>query len=292
MKNYIFHIVFVLLLANQGIAQVETYPEYEVLEYDGFSYSEKKVILKTAAYMSWTIIGAFFLFLVPFVLWVKKQKPTSEFMVYQVRGKYSYYTVLAWLDAIEKALGTELKKHRILLANYYVISKQKNRPFEMYKKSIEKSLNLLSFGEDRRRVAFQRMRIYPRIFYILNVLLLFVPVNYFVLVFTIDTESYVAGIFAGFFTGIVPGMMLFVVSKRIANSILLKVGNSWIKKQGDAGYLHEVMHQLGGVYNGHWRVLDWDDTTKTEISGLDTSNETMEYINFTFFKGGGSKGSW
>jgi len=293
MKVHLRYIIFLMLFSFQGKAQAPDYNTYEFKkEEQGLTYYQEKHLENTVLYLSWSIIIVFFVNLIPFILWIKKQKPTSEFMMYQVRGKFSYFSVLAWVDAIERGLGKPLKKQRILLANYYVISTQKNRPFAIYKPHIENALYLASFGENKRATAFHRMRIYPQIVFIWSIIILFVPVNYAVVHFTMETSSYGAGVFAGFFTGVVPGMFAFTVTKRISNSILKLVGNSWIKSKGDAGYLHELMHQFSGVYNGHWNPIKWDDSVKNKISGLDTSNETMDYINFAFFKGVGSKGSW
>tara|TARA_B100000795_G_scaffold240608_1_gene202875 strand:+ start:479 stop:1360 length:882 start_codon:yes stop_codon:yes gene_type:complete len=293
MKVFLSYMILLMLFSFQGKAQTLAYKTYEFeKEEQDLTYYRVEYLEKTLLYLSCSIIISFFVNLIPFIFWIKKQKPTSEFMMYQVRGKFSYFSVLAWVDAIEKVLGKPLKKQRILLANYYVISTQKNRPFAMYKRHTENTLYLASFGENKRATAFNRMRIYPQIVFIWSVLILFVPINYAVVRFSMETYSYGVGIFVGFFTGVVPGMFAFTFTKRIANYILNLVGKYWIRINGDAGYLHELMHQFSGVYNGHWNPIEWDDSVKNKISGLDTSKETIEYINFTFFKGGGSKGHW
>lgn len=213
-------------------------------------------------------------------------------MMYQVSGKFSYFSVLAWADAIEKRLGQSLKKQRILLANYHLISAQKNRPFAMYKRHTENTLYLAYFGENKIATAFKRMLTYPQIVFIWSVLTLFVPINYAVFRFSMLTYSHGSRVFADFFTGVVPGMFAFIFRKRLANYMLNLVGKYWRRIKVDAGYLHELMDQFSGFYNVHWSPIEWDDSVKNKISGLDTSKETIDYINFAFLKGGGSKVHW
>lgn len=242
--------------------------------------------------ISWLIVIGFFVNLIPFVLWVNKQKPTSEFMMYQVRGRFSYFTVLAWLDAIENGLGKTLNRKRIQLANWQVISSQKRRSYAVFKPHIEKTLYLASFGVDPRSMAFSRMRLYSKIVYIWSLVILFIPINFFVFYFYKELSNYIIATIVGVIVGIVPGLMLFNLVKKIFNSILNSVANFRIRKKGDAGYLHELMHQFSGIYNGHWNTVDWNDTEKTKITGLDTTNETLDYIKFNLFKGKGSQGNW
>ena len=290
-RSCLKYIIFLLLFTIQGEAKsINQDIEYHADK--GLTHYEGKSIQSSVEVVSWLIVIGFFVNLFPFVTWVKRQKPTSEFMMYQVRGSFTYFSVLAWLDAIEKGLGKPLKKQRILLANWQVITSRKKKPFAVFKPHVEKLLYLVSFGGNRRKVSFSRMRLYPRVVYIWSLIVFFVPVNYAVSYFTLDSSSYLTGILLGFFAGIIPGLFFFVATNAICNFILQLVGNFWINKKGDAGYLHELMHQFSGVYNGHWNTLEWDDNVRTEISGLDTSEETLEYIKTKLFSGKGSKGVW
>jgi hypothetical protein len=291
MRVYIKYIVFLLFCTFQGEAKrLHDYENHASTE--RITYSEKTSVQSTVTIISWLIIIGFFINLIPFLQWIKKQKPTSEFMMYQVRGRFTYFSVLAWIDAIEDGLGKQLKKKRILLANWQVIAAQRNRPYIVYKPQVEKLLSLASFGESPRFTAFSRMQLYTRIVYIWSLVILFVPVNYAVAYFTMDTSNYFAGILLGLFAGVLPGFLFFIAVKWIFNFILEIVGISWIDSRGDAGYLHELMHQFSGVYNGHWDSIVWDDGMKNTISGLDRTKETMEFIKSNLFIGKGSQGSW
>tara|TARA_B110000211_G_scaffold217644_1_gene261702 strand:- start:198 stop:1073 length:876 start_codon:yes stop_codon:yes gene_type:complete len=291
MRLYLRYIVFLLFFTFQGEAKrLHDYERQDTSE--GLTYSEKKTVQSTVTTISWLIIIGFFINLIPFLQWIKKQKPTSEFMMYQVRGKFTYFSVLAWVDAIENGLGRQLKKKRILLANWQVVASRKKRPYAVFKPHVEKLLYLASFGNSPRLTAFSRMRLYPRIVYIWSLVILFVPVNYGVSYFTIETSNYFSGMMLGLMAGAIPSLLLFKVVKWVFNFTLEVVGISWIDSKGDAGYLHELMHQFSGIYNGHWDSIEWDDSMKASISGLDTSEETIEYIKTNLFSGKGSNGSW
>lgn len=243
-------------------------------------------------YLSFFICLGFFVNFMPFAAWIKKQKPTMELSLYQVRGKFTYFNVLAWVEVMEHSLGCIFKAERRKLSLFNERAQKRNKPFSIYTTRVNEYLYMKSFGKSPRSIAFKRMKLYPRLVYVWTLLLFFAPINYAVWYWSEKTGSYSEGMKYGFFAGLIPGMFLWGVGRMILNSYLIGVGDLLIKRNGDAGYLHELMHQFTGMHGSYWAPLDWNDTSRTEISGLDGTAYTMGNINFEKTPMGGSKGSW
>lgn len=253
---------------------------------------EDRVKTSMMGYLSLLICVGFFINFIPFIRWVKKQKPTMELSLYQVRGKFTFFNVIAWIEVMEHSVGYEFKEERRKMSLFYQRALKRGKPFAIYANTVNEYLYMKSFGNSPRSIALKRMKLYPRVVYIWTLLLFFAPINYAVWYWKAETGSYAQGLATGFFAGLIPGWFLWGVGRMIMNSVLINVGNSWIRKRGDAGYLHELMHQFTGVHASYWAPLDWEDTWKTKISGLDGTDYTMGNINFKDSPQGGSQGSW
>lgn len=259
------------------------------------SYDARKknrMLTSIMGYFSLFLVLGFFINIIPFSRWIKRQKPTMELSLYQVRGKFTYFNVLAWIEVMEHSLGYVFKVERRKLSLFNERAIKRNKPFSIYTTKVNEYLYMRSFGDSPRSIALKRMKGYAKVVYAWNLLLFFTPINYAVWYWRAETGSYGTALFIGFFAGLIPGWILWGVGRWIINFILLEVGNSWIRSKGDAGYLHELMHQFTGAHNSYWAPLEWSDTSKTEISGLDGTDYTMGNINFKESSKGGSKGSW
>ena len=97
-------------------------------------------------------------YLIPFSFWVKNQTITSEILLYQIRGKFTFFNLKLWVEKIENKRGLRLNSLRKRLQLYANKSRDKGLSLRYYKSVITREIFKNSFGKKRRKVAFKRMR--------------------------------------------------------------------------------------------------------------------------------------
>ena len=195
-----------------------------------------------------------FLINLPFFLyWAKRQKGSDEVLFYNVEGKFTYFSVLVWIDQIESLYKSPLTIERKKIEHYYSISNKANKALTIFSKKIHDELLIKAFGENMIRTAFNRMKLYSKLVFLLDISILLI-ILYSTILFISITTSWIAAVFMGTFMGIMIAAPIWLILHLILNHSLKRVAKRAIDN-GDGTALRIIMAQFFGAFGG----LLWKD---------------------------------
>lgn len=194
---------------------------------------------------------------------------------------------------MEKVLPQKLTRERKIIQGWKKKSDEERKPFYRYRSHVKNLLYLKSFGKNVRRTAFKRMALYPKLIYIWHWLMTLSVINCCSWYLLTDTHlNYMEVASISIVVGLIPALVIFNFGRTIISGLLVGDAKFCIREKGNAGFYHELLHQFDGVYNGYFDELEWNDSRKSKLSGLDGSAPTKAFIKSNYFKGGSSAGTW
>lgn len=248
------------------------------------------------------IVG--FLVNIPFYIhWLKQQKPSRELFLYNVRGKYTYYSVLDLISRIENETGTKLKFERKKIAAFKAVCDKRNVPIKAYKKKIHRLLKDKAFGKKMMRTSFKRMPQYTKVTAVWNLLILLAIVNAFVNSF--DPPGAI-GRLVLLVLGTLISIPIWLGVHRTFNSSLKGAAERWSESKKEPAGLHLAMAQFWGFTGGlFWKDLVWQEGYSQYYNRVSDyrfhgySNYSSGYSSSGYggfsggdFGGGGAGGDW
>lgn len=231
-----------------------------------------------------------------FVVWTQKQRVTSEILLYQIRGKFTYYNVLLWIEQIERRFKTRLtsvrKKMELMNKNS---EKRKKSIAHFYKGDITRLLFALSFGPKRRRCAYARMHRFSK-FYVLSLLFIVILPFFYTITFW---WGYTAPqgfkdknfMLIGFLIALITGVTLWLFIYISFNITMYFVEMYLVKRKGHAGYFHIFSAQMDGFFKGIWYRKPFPQAALMRLTDIEIKDGRTDIV-FNDFKGGGAGGSW
>jgi len=103
----------------------------QVLNVDGFDdlafdepeeHPENRAKFEISLGLAIVLVVGFLINLPFFLYWAKRQKGSDEVLFYNVEGKFTYFSVLVWIDQIESLYKSPLTMERKRIEHYYSIS--------------------------------------------------------------------------------------------------------------------------------------------------------------------------
>lgn len=234
----------------------------QVLNVDGFSdlaveeaeeHPENRSKFQFSLGLAIVLVFGFLINLPFFLSWAKRQKGSDEVLFYNVEGKFTYFSVLVWIDQIESLYKSPLTTERKKIEHYYSISNKANKSLTIFSKKIHDELLIKAFGENMIRTAFNRMKLYSKLVFLLDISILLI-ILYSTILFISITTSWIAAVFMGTFMGIMIAAPIWLILHLILNHSLKRVAKRAIDN-GDGTALRIIMAQFFGAFGG----LLWKD---------------------------------
>lgn len=223
-----------------------------------------------------------------YIRWAAKQKITSEILLYQVRGKFTKYNLLLWIERIEGVIGKDLSKLKNKVGRLHKNARRSRLPVAVYRKKITKLIFKCAFGPNKKHTAFKRMHKNTKLLLISYLLQM---VGSTVLIFK---YLYQDGADVGLAIGlsIVSSLCLGIVFWLIIFSLLLLSFSIYtdilVEERGHAGYLHVSLAQLS-MFGWNFKAIPQRALMK--LTDIEIENGKSKIV-FTNFRGGGSGGNW
>jgi hypothetical protein len=160
---------------------------------------------------------------------------------------------LVWIDQIERLYKTPLTKERKRIERYYSITSKANKPLTVFAKKIHDELLIKAFGKNIIRTAFNRMKLYSKLVFLLDISILLI-ILYSTILFVSIKSSWVSAVFMGTFMGIMIAAPIWLILHLILNHSLKRVTKTAVDN-GEGTGLRIIMAQFFGVFGG----LLWKD---------------------------------
>ena len=234
-----------------------------------------------------SLLSAFnILYLIPFSFWVRKQSITQEILLYQIRGKYTFFNIKLWIERVENERGTRLNGTRKRIGKIVRNAQKVNARLSLWKKHIDKQILKSAYkGSFKRMHKNTRLLIYGQLAQVVISTILSIKFWLGVL------RDEVAAFFLGFCTAFFIGVVYWMVSNLIFGLIFRLVVKSIVSIKGHAGYWHVISGQMRGFYGGFWPKVEIPQKALMAISDIEIEEGSTKVV-FKDFKGGGAKGNW
>ncbi len=200
-----------------------------------------------------------------FIRWSQKQKVQNEILLYQIRGKFTYFNVLLWLEHIENHFSVKhnsIRKKLEAMRNAAVRNKGSLAHF--YRGDIERMIFIPAFYAIPFWYGYEPPKLMDN-----------------------GQPFMLLGILMALITSFVMWLMIFY----IFNFIIYWVERYLVRRKGHAGYLHIISAQLDGFFKGIWYRSNFPQAALMKLSDITFEDKNTELV-FEDFEGGGSKGSW
>lgn len=252
---------------------------------DIFLFYIKSLILTSLGLLLVIVVYGFQL-----VKWAKKQNSTLDIFLFQVRGRFSYYTVLEWINKIEIETPASLPEVSNYLEKIYRICLKKKKPIRLYKPKLDQLVEKKFFRKIKYYgVFFKRMKWPTKILMLLIMLWFLLPVI-FMLQFSINVEKYPVGQLGGVIIGIVASIF-FIPFWRLIRLPFKRALKNNKRNREDLGLLHEESYKLSSTLLGLIHPIPLLEMYNSKITGFDFVEESLKQIKKDF-GGGSSTGSW
>lgn len=227
---------------------------YNSLDYDTLDDEHANFkAFENALNISFLIILSFLINIPFFIRWAKLQKGSKEVLFYNVEGKFTYLSIILWIEQIERLYNKPLIKERKKIEKFYNIAQKGGQSIKIYKRKIHDILLIKAFGKNMVRNAFNRMDNYSKVVFIWDWAIYFSVIYCAICLFSIDT-SWVTAVIAGVLAGNIVAAPLWLICHLIFNHSLKKASRKAIKKGGGLG-MRIIMAQFYGAFGG----IVWKD---------------------------------
>ena len=196
-----------------------------------------------------------FLINIPFYIrWAKKQEGSREVLLYNVEGKFTYLSIILWIERLEELFEKPLKKERARVEQYYNIANKGNKSIKIFKRKIHDLLLIKAFGPKMIKTAFNRMAKYTRYTYVLDIMV-YVSILYTTVMYISINQHIGLAIVLGVFVGNIIAAPSWLICHLIFNGALKKSAKKEIKAGRGAG-MRIIMAQFYGAFGGViWKDL-------------------------------------
>jgi len=289
MKRKILYILLILMPLLSFARYSRT--RVRVLNYEQIIFISDVIFF---IFLAWIVL----LISIPFFIkWSQKQKVQNEILLYQIRGKFTYFNVLLWLEHIENHF---LVRHNFIRKKLETMRntsiRNKGGIAHFYRADIERMIFNAAFGKRRRINAYKRMAPLTKFYVAVLLAILFIPAFY-AIPFWYGYEPpklmdngqpfMLLGILMALITSLVMWLMIFY----IFNFIIYWLERYLVRRKGHAGYLHIISAQLDGFFKGIWYRSNFPQAALMKLSDITFEDKNTEVV-FEDFEGGSSKGNW
>lgn len=196
-----------------------------------------------------------FLINIPFFIrWAKKEEGSDEVLLYNVEGKFTYLSIVMWIDRMEALYSKPLTKQRKEIERLYNIAQKGNRSISIYKRKVHDILLIKAFGPKMIRTALGRMKNYSKVTYAWDVAVYLSVIYSMICMFSIE-YNWGVSLLRGLIVGNIVAGPVWLVCHLIFNHSLKTATRKGIKKGEGAG-LRIIMAQFFGGFGGFiWKDL-------------------------------------
>lgn len=229
------------------------------VDHDSLNKSEIKhpefiAKFKVARIISVLLIIAFAINIPFYIRWAKQQEGSEEVLLYNVEGKFSYLSIILWIERLEKLYTKPLKKERAKVERLFNIAERGGKSIKIYKRKIHDLLLIKSFGPKMIKTAFRRMDKYSRYTYLLDVFI-YLSILYTVICFLAINLHLGLAIVSGIFAGNIIAALTWLILHLIFNGMLKSAAKKEIKAGRGIG-MRIIMAQFYGAFGGvMWKDL-------------------------------------
>lgn len=234
------------------------------------------------------IIALGFLINLPFfIFWAKRQKGSEEVLFYNVRGKYTYLSVLDWVARLERLNKCHLKAQRQRIEEAFNRAQKVNKSIRIYTRQIHDVMLIKSFGKKMIRTAFNRMATYTKIVYLWDIAIYLSIINATILSLSVEYDWGLA-VVLGVLAGNIVAAPIWFVFHLIFNHWLKYVATKEIEKGKGVG-LRIIMAQFYGGFAGLvWKDLHFIKGQSSWLIGPEYVGWGIGFSSFSSFSSGGS----
>ncbi len=200
------------------------------------------------------IVCLSFLINIPFFInWAKKETGSDEVLLYNVEGKFSYLSIVMWIDRMERLYEKPLSKERREIERFYNVSNKAKRSISLYKRKIHDILLIKAIGPRMVKTAIRRMNNYSKLTYAWDVAVYLSVIYAMICMFSIEM-SWMSSLLIGLVVGNIVAAPVWLVCHLILNHSLKSATRKGIKS-GEGVGLRIIMAQFYGAFGG----LFWKD---------------------------------
>lgn len=243
--------------------------------------------LKTILYNSFFFLVLNMIMSLLYIRWATNKKMTPEILLYQIRGKFTRYNVLLWLERIENELGYKQVGLRNKITKIAQSFNFRKRPFSEIKTKLTEVIEKKSFGKYKRITAFKRMHKNTKLLLFGFLLQIIGPVIVIIQLYS-HSMKFVFALMLGLTGGLFVSGLLAISIYNFFYLLFASVTEKVLKKNGHAGYLHISLVQLS-VFG--FKFYKCPQSVLMAITDIEIENGES-HISFHNFKGNGAAGNW